>query len=482
MSNFLTKTKYLNGLQCPKRLWIEEFEPNKVTSISTAQQRIIEQGAEVGTYARQHFPDGVLIEGNVTEAARQTQAAIKNGASCLFEAAFVFDNLLVRCDILQKNSSGSWDLIEVKSAADVKEEHLHDVAFQKYVLTRQGIPVHNTHLMHINRECVYPDLSDLFILEEITSDVELLISEIPQHIDYFGAILADEAEPRISIGKPCIKPVSCPVKDYCWRDVPKHSIFTIPRLHESKITDLVAQGILSIHELPTDYPLTAKQQEYVNTVLNNHVEIDVNGVRNKLGELEYPIHFLDFETLNPAIPRFEGTRPYQQFPFQYSCHIWLQDNTVIHREYLHTDTSDPRRLLLEALLEHIADSGSVIVYNINFERNVLKSLAQTFPEYATAVDSIVSRLWDQLDIFRKYYCHPEFCGSNSIKNVLPVLVPSISYEGLGVQKGDDAQAVWENMIHTTDEHEKQRLIENLKAYCKMDTFAMVEIHKVLTKI
>lgn len=483
MSYFLTKIKYLNGLQCPKRLWIEKHMPEKVASISLAQQRIIEQGSEVGEYARQCFPDGVLIGGeNTREAVKQTQTIIEHGETCLFEAAFAYDDLLVRCDILQRNTSDAWDLIEVKSSTVVKDEHLHDLAFQKYVVTSQGLPVHRTHLMHINRACVAPDLSNLFVREDMTVEVDSLIADIPDRISYFRAFLARETEPDVFISKACAKPIPCPIKAYCWRNVPERSIFTIPYLRAPKPNDLAELGIFSLSDIPADYRLSDKQRAYVEAVLNNQPEIDVQGIRSLLSELTSPIHFLDFETINPAIPRFEGTRPYAQIPFQYSCHILQDDGTLLHREYLHTDTSDPRLPLLKSLLTHISETGSVVAYNAPFERGVLKSLAATFPEYATEIQSIISRLWDQLEIFKKHYLHPGFLGSNSIKNVLPILVPSLTYQELGVQKGDDAQAMWEKMIHTTDEHKKRQMIKDLTAYCKMDTLAMVEIHKVLREV
>ena len=216
-------------------------------------------------------------------------------------------------------------------------------------------------------------------------------------------------------------------------------------------------------------------------VLNNQPEIDNEAIRDPLSELEYPIHFFDFETSNPAVPRFEGLRSYQQFPFQYSCHILQSDGSLTHHEYLHTDTTDTRLPLLESLLNHISDVGSVVVYSASFERRVLEDLAQFFPEHSTALQSIISRLWDQLVIFRDHYKHPGFYGSNSLKAVLPVLVPCLSYEDLDIQEGNDAQAVWNMMIKTTNEEVRDNMINNLKAYCKMDTLATVKIHKALLR-
>ena len=210
--------------------------------------------------------------------------------------------------------------------------------------------------------------------------------------------------------------------------------------------------------------------------------IDIPVIQSLLAELEYPIHFLDFETDNPPIPIFDGLRPFQQFPFQYSCHIMELGGKVTHHEYLHTDKSDPRKHLLESLLNHVSETGSVVVYKASFEKGVLKDLADYFPEHTLTLQSIIDRLWDQLVIFQKHYMHPDFCGSNSLKAVLPVLVPSLCYEDLDVQDGLEAQAVWNLMLNTTNETKKSEMIEHLKAYCRLDTLATVEIHKVLCEL
>lgn len=479
MQSYLTKSKYLNGLHCHKRLWTEAKHPERVAAPPESLQRIFDQGIEVGVQARGEFPEGVLVDtASSIDSVERTQEAIKSGASCIFEATFVYDDILVRCDILQKDSD-SWRIIEVKASTKVKDEYLDDLAIQKYVLAGYGLIVSGTELMHINRDCVYPDLSDLFIIEDVTLEVEQLMSDVPSHVKAFKAILGDDVEPNVLIGNHC---KSCPVKGYCWESVPERSIFTIPRISAAKVTELVAKDMLNLNALPTDYALTAKQRAYVDTVLSGQPDIDSDAIKRRLSTLQYPIHFLDFETYNPAVPEFDGLRPYQQYPFQYSCHIWQSDGVVTHCEYLHTDTTDPRSPFLKSLLNHISNEGSVVVYSAPFERKVLADLAQSFPKHSAALQSILSRLWDQLEIFKKHYKHPSFGGSNSLKKVLPVLVPSHGYQDLNTQDGVAAQAVWSLMIHTTSQAEKSVMISDLKAYCEMDTRAMVEIHKVLLRL
>ena len=268
-------------------------------------------------------------------------------------------------------------------------------------------------------------------------------------------------------------------KEHCWKDVPNKSIFTIPRLSWKKKNELIQNDIVSLEDVPTDYQLSDKQRMYVDSVQNEQSIIDIPAIQGLLAELEYPIHFLDFEADNPPIPIFDELRPYQFFPFQYSCHIMKRDGAVTHHEYLHTDKSDPRKPLLEFLLNHVSADGSVVVYKESFEKGVLKDLATYFPEHTLELESIIDRLWDQLVIFQKHHMHPDFCGSNSLKDVLPVLVPSLCYGDLDVQDGLEAQAVWNLMLNTKNERKKSDMIKHLKEYCELDTLATVEIYKAL---
>ena len=481
MVYYLTKSKYLHGLQCHKRLWYEQNHPCRATPTSKSQQRLIDQGGEVGRLARDHFPEGRLIDArDPVESVGQTQDAIRSGIPYIFEASFIFNDIWVRCDILEKDSN-SWKIIEVKASNEVKREHLPDLAIQKHVLTEYGIPITGTKVMHTNRECVYPDLSNLFVTEDVTDQVDPLMDDVPNNIETFKTILAEDVEPEVLIGRHCDKPHTCPFKDHCWKDVPEYSISIVPDFMTNTQSELLSRDILSIHDLPDDFQLTEREPGYADSVLNNQPEIDDAAIRNKLSKLEYPIYFFDFETSNPPIPRFEGLSPYQKFPFQYSCHILRSDDSLTHKEYLHPDTTDPRLPLVRSLLNHISEVGSVVVYSASFERGILQDLAQYFPEHAAVLQSIIYRLWDQLVIFRNHYSHPAFGGSNSLKNVLPVLAPYLSYQGLDIREGNDAQAIWDLMIKETSEEARKYMINNLKEYCKMDTLAMVGIHKALRR-
>ena len=480
MLSYLTTAKYLNGIHCLKRLWYEEKHPEKAPPLSLSQQRLSDQRKTLKTLAYARFPEGMSIAAEDPDvAARHTETAINRGESCLFNAAFLLNGVFVRCDILQKDGKG-WRIIEIRASKKTKKEYLLNLALQKYILDTCDIPICATQLMLLDEACVYPDLSNLFVCADVTDKVNVLKREVPRYLRTLKTTLYRDIEPNVLIGKNlCNRPHRCPFKTSCWRLVPKNSVFTIPKIKDPEATALAENGIFRLSDLPTDFPLTPSQSIYVNSVLENKPAIDRVALRQELATLQYPLHFLDFETDRPAIPRFEGFKVYEEFPFQYSCHVLQSDGAVTHHEYLHTDISDPRLPFLQSLLAHISDRGSIVVYNLAFERRILRNLAESFPEYASALQSIIERLWDQLTILRKHYEHPGFCGSKSLKSVLPVLVPSLSYKNLDIQEGEDAPAVWNLMLSASNETEKQEWHRRLKAYCKLDTLAMVEIHRVL---
>lgn len=485
MSVNLSKSKYLSGLQCEKKLWLEINDPQKATPFSIAQQRILNQGTEVGILARQQFPGGVLINFDRFDLKKgiiETQNAISGGASVIYEATFLYDDTYALADIIFRNKDDSWDIIEVKSTLSVKDFHYPDLALQKYVLEGNGIEIKKTCLMHLNGECAHPDLDDLFVIEDVTEKIGEFIRNVDPNISAFKKIISTQDEPDVAIGPQCKDPYECAFKEYCWEFAGDKAVFDIPGLYKDKKVILQDRGILTLEQLPHDFPLPENQWEYVYRILNKDIWIDTNGIREKLKELEYPIHFLDFETDNPAIPRHAGMSPYDKFPFQYSCHVLYENDQLSHYEYLQTDQSDPRRPLIESLLKCIDKKGSIVVYSAGFEKGVLRQLSESFQEYRSQIDSIIDRLWDQLVIFRTYYKHYAFGNTNSLKSVLPVVIPELNYKELEIQGGADAQAVWNEMIKEEDTQKKDKMITELKKYCGMDSLAMVKIHNMLQKV
>lgn len=482
----LTKSRYMKGLQCPKYLWLDFHDPGKATPISDMQKSQFQQGTDVGVEGRKYFPEGVLVNGFGNQKCQEKTAnLLAQGVNCLFEATFKWEGIIVKCDVLRTINENAWEIIEIKSSTKVKDEHLEDLAIQWYIVQMNGIHLEKAQVMHINnQDCFYPDLSNLFTQVDVTAQVQTIVSQLPQRLQTFQEWLNQPTELQHPIGDHCTQPYPCNFKDYCWREIPEVSVFQIPRLDQKKKVTLIERKIFYIEHLSPDFisTLSANQQEFVQRYLRQEIYVDYSGIKELISRLVYPLYFFDFEAANPAIPRYHGTRPYQRIPFQFSCHILTENGELTHCEYLHTDKDDPRPPLIQALVEAIREQGSVIVYNQSYEKSVLNELATFMPEFSDHLHGIVNRLWDQMVIFQNHYQHPDFLGSISLKKVLPVLVPNLSYKGLAINQGDLAKNRWELAINSDDLVIQAQTWQELREYCHQDTLAMVEIHRCLTHL
>jgi hypothetical protein len=479
----LTKSAILSGIQCSKKLWREKNIPVEKEPISIVLQSRFDSGHEVGVAGRSEYSDGVLIPAkDVDSALAQTRHFIEENVPCLFEAAFLFNDLYVRTDVMKKSENEAWHLIEIKAGTKVKDEYVYDAAIQFYCAKGSGLPVEKVFIKHINNKCIFPNLEDLFMVEEVTSKVLILQAEIEQKVNEFKNVLSG-TEPIVKIGEHCDKPYECEYKELCWKDVPKKSIFTIPALKWEKKDELVENNILAIEQIPPSFHLSANQRLFVDKMIAGDPEVNIAEIALKLSELTYPIYFLDFETVNPAIPRFDGTNPYEQCPFQYSCHIMAADGELSHRDFLQTNWDDPRREFAEQLIKDLGTNGSIVSYNATFEKNIIKILADYYSDLSMPLLALEPRFWDQLELMRKNYFHPDFGGSFSIKDVLPVIDPSLNYHQLqDVHDGSEAGVVWNKALAESDEELRNKAFSSLKAYCELDTKAMVQIHRHLEKL
>jgi len=486
--DYLTKSDVLIGLHCRKKLWLYTNRPELASPRSAVRRRAIEQGNEVGILARTRFPDGVLIasaDERPEPVVAETAWVMSTGAPAVFEAGVHGAGVYVRVDVLQRAPDG-WLLVEVKSASRRKPEHVPDVAVQRYACDAAGIPVVGARLMHLNRSVEWPDEEALFETEDLDAAVAEWQPRLPDLIVDLDRGRREVDAPDVPVGTHCTNPYACPFQSFCWRGVPTPSIFDIPKLDGGKRNELAARGLLSPEDLPEDEDIPAAAFFYRDLYRSKEPVVDWEGVSSMMSRLEPPLSFLDFETDNPAIPRFVGTRPYEHIPFQYSLHVVASLDDLLgdsprctHAEYLHTDRTDPRRALAERLIEDLAPHGSIVAYWAGFERRVIAKLAATFPDLEGELRPLVGRFWDLYDLFKRYYDHPGFLGSKSLKRVLPVLVPSLSYDGMEVGDGVAAQVAWNEMIGATDAAEAGRLEQALLEYCRQDTYAMVALSSTL---
>jgi predicted RecB family nuclease len=476
-----SKSKYLSGLQCPKRLYLEIHSPELAGEIDEGTQARFDIGTEVGALARGCYPEGVLVEVEhfkVTQGLRRTAELLTDpSVPAIYEAFVQFANVLVRADILERVRSNRWRVIEVKSTAQVKEEHLDDLAIQSYVLTGAGLKLDAPLLMHINTGYVYPggdlDLRQLFVCEDLTREVANRQAHIPGRLAEMRRVLTASMPPAIEPDYHCGDPYECPFWDHCTENKPARWVFYLPGGSRT-FQKLVGLGVQTIDAIPPAFPLTDGQRR-----MKENVEWVGRGLKAALGAIRYPVHHLDFETLGPAIPVYPNTRPYQTIPFQWSNHIETRDGAVRHGEYLCSGKEDPREEFTVALLRSLGKTGSICTYT-NYERTILTGLAEALPVLRRDLHRVIDRLWDLHPIIKENYYHPGFEGSYSIKSVLPAVVPHLAYDDLEIQEGTMAGLQYYRMIfEVTDEGEGARLRTALLKYCERDTLALVELRRAL---
>lgn len=483
----LSKSKFVAGHQCLKRVYLQVHEPDMAGEADEKTQAVMEQGREVGRWAQKMFPGGLLIEAGHEElgkALEQTEQAVaKKHLPAVFEAAFAHDKILARVDILKRLPTNRWRLIEVKSSNSLKDYHLYDVAIQRHILEGCGFKVIPC-LMHLNREYVYDgrryDLKRLFVIHDLTDEIKAIKEEVKDLIREERKVLARATPPDIEPGSQCRNPFTCEFYDHCNKPLPVDHVENLPGISAKNLEKLAALGIESIADIPKDFPLTDRQKRAWECAKTGKPWFG-KGLKEALAELRYPLYFMDFETLGVALPRYAGMSPYDQIPFQWSVHVQRKLGADLeHYEFLPEENVDPRLAFVMALFPVVGKKGSVVAYNAGFESGCLEDLAQWFPKYRDNITNIQKRLWDLLPVMRDHVYHSAFCGSFSLKSVLPALVPGMSYDGMEVAEGSDAGLAWEKMIHgEVQGMERNRLREALLAYCKQDTLAMVRLLDVL---
>ncbi|MDH3238774.1 MAG: DUF2779 domain-containing protein [Deltaproteobacteria bacterium] len=475
----LSKTLYMRGLQCPKSLWLDRKQPEVRTAPPPDLIARWDAGTEVGRYAQLLFPGGVEVpfDGRTkVQQLSQTRDLLAKGAQTIYEATFSSEGVLVRADILRKTRDG-WELYEVKSASDVKPHFPDDVAIQYFVLSGCQFDLRRAFLVHIDtgyvrRGEIVPQ--ELFAVQEVTDIVRGKQSAIPAEIARMREVLAADL-PAIDIGPQCTNPYECDFIDYCWRHIPEHSIFDLKGRGVDK-WDLYRKGIVRMDDVPLE-ALNNAQRMQVKFYRNRGQNVDLDAIREFLEGLPYPICFLDFETFDSPIPPFDGTRPYQQIPFLYSLH--RQDSPggrASHSEFLAPPGKDPREALTERLLAAIPEGACVLAYNKTFEARVLKDLAERFPVQRERLLAIAEGMLDLMIPFRRRDIYDwRMDGSYSLKNVLPVLVPELSYEGLAIQEGTQASLAYLALDKIGGRKEREKAEEDLRAYCRQDTLGMVKL-------
>ena len=487
----ISKSQFMMGRQCLKRLWLYNYRRDLLPPVDPARQHIFDEGHAIGALARGYFAGGKLVDAgfkHIPRAIKRTAELIKGGARVIYEGAFIFNNVVVRCDILRRNRDESWDLIEVKGCTAVKDEHLQDVAVQRYVLDGAGLAIKKAVLMRIDNTFVKAgpiDVKKFFAQEDITGETSAIMAETGDELRKFMEALACAEAPEIGIGQHCSSPYECDFRDYCWKGVPEYSIYDIPRLSWEKKNMLKAMGVLRFRDVPDNFDLNDGQKICLRVEKTGDTVLDKVKITAFIKKIKYPLYHIDFETIMPGLPLYDGSRPYQQIPFQLSLHV--QDKPGAeprHFEYLGNGQNDPRPGLIGFMVENIGPEGSLLAYNASFEAKRIEELARDFPEYGKVLPALIERIEDLMKPFQeRAYVHPQFHGRYSIKKVLPALIPGMTYKGLAIVNGGDAQLAYYNMLSgKLPAADMEKIREDLKIYCGQDTLAMVKILEHLYQI
>jgi hypothetical protein len=488
----ISKSSFGSGLQCHKRLWVEKNDRNLVPQPSLAQQAIFDQGHEVGSWSHRLFPEGILLSGEMDfEVHLQASRDALGTRKPLFEPAFSIPGAYARADILVPVENNGWNLLEVKSASDVwdkgeiKDVYLQDIAFQIYVYRQAGIDIRKSFLVFLNRNYVKQgDVipHQLFRQEDVTVQAEALVSTIPSQLARLQLVLEGAVVPNTAIGPHCYAPYDCSLLEHCWKDVPADSVFSLVRAGARAWTWWEG-GINRVSDLPATERFSTTQAIQVQAEKANTPHFDAQAIASFLQGLEYPLYYLDFETVMPAVPMFDGCRPYAQVPFQFSLHLQnIPGAELSHHQFLADGVGDPRLGFLQALRPLIGHQGSIVTYNSGFETARLRELALHFPEHAAWIGEALKRFEDAdlLQPFRSFAAyHPIQHGCASIKAVLPAFT-ELGYGDLAIQEGGTASNHFLSLLKGHVPAERIAGVRgNLLKYCERDTWAMVKLVEAL---
>jgi hypothetical protein len=474
----LSKSRILAHRQCPRRLWLHVHHP-ELEEVGGNTAARFAAGHHVGEVARTLEACGVVIDAeDVAQALSDTAELLAVDMSTLFEAAFAADGVLIRADVIRNDTQDRWEMVEVKSATGVKPYHLIDAAVQTWVVRRAGVSLSRIEIAHIDNGFIYPgggDYRGLLTYVDVTEEIAELEDEVQEWIIAARATLSGD-DPRTAPGKHCHDPFDCPFLGYCvpTADPDGFQPDILPR-NRGLAAQLREEGYADLRDVPEGRLTNPVHLRVWEATRSARAYIDDEAGRILSG-LPWLYYYLDFETIQFAVPIWAGTRPYAQIPFQWSCHIENRAGEVAHLSFLADGTGDPRRAFAESLLGALGTSGAIIVYHAAFERGRMEELAEAFPDLASGLRAAIDRIVDLLPIVRDHYYHPGMRGSWSIKAVLPTIAPELAYDDLAVAHGGMAQEAFTEMLRPDLTHERRaELREGLLKYCERDTWAMVRI-------
>ena len=496
----LSKSDYMLFLRHPAWLWLKKFDKYKLPPIDPNLQDMFDAGHEFESYAEKLFPSATRLGFNnydeYLSLPQRTNTALEQGSTAILQGRFEIDGLTCIIDVLERVEENVFDLIEIKSSTKAKPEHYYDLAFQTIVLERSGLKIRNISVIHANNEYIRDgeiEPQKITSKTDVTNDVRSLIDLTNKQIEKAFGVLSQTSCPDLSprfVNQVGVKGVTWFGE---WMDIYKtlkpdldhYSIYFLSYPNTEQIGELEDKGIKSIADIPEELALRPKQVAQIRTTRDNKRIINKDKIKQFLSSFKYPLYFFDYETFSSVIPAFDGCQPYKDYPFQYSLHVLdSPEAKVKHFEYLHLENSNPMPELIAKLKQDIGESGTILTWNMRYEKGCNDRMAKFFPEHKEFLQSLNQRINDLMIPFSEmWFVDKDFFGSASVKNVMPVLAPELSYKKLEVSDGLLARRLWtQTILKGQNQDQRDEIVSNLSKYCTLDTFAMVRILEVLRKL
>ncbi|MDD9867934.1 MAG: DUF2779 domain-containing protein [Candidatus Campbellbacteria bacterium] len=496
MNKQISKSEYMMFLKHPAWLWLKKFDKDKIPPPDENLLSLFREGQRFEKVAEQMFSSATKLGfsdfGEYKRLTGKTGQAIRDGAKVIlqarFEAPFEKEgSITCISDVVERVEDNTFNLYEIKSSTSLKQDHIKDLAFQKAVLDRVGIDVFKVYVIYVNNQYTRNgeiDPKEISSIDDITRDVSELKEETEDKIRSAFKILNEETKPDFSpkLAEQVALKEWLDICENIYGKIPKESCYNLCRLKVDQLSEFEKLGIKKIKEIPDDFDLNSYQQRQVVITKKGGREIDTENIKNFLSNIKYPLYFLDYETFSKVIPPFDGLRPYQQIPFQYSLHIINKPGEdLVHKEYLHKENSLSIEPLVQQLKNDLGEEGSIVVWYQTFEKGCNTLMSEFVPAEKNYLKSVNERIVDLMIPFSNgYVSDAEFFGSSSIKNVLPVIIPELSYKKLNIQEGASAQRIWaEIVLDGKNPTKRESLFNDLSKYCELDTLAMVKIFEKL---
>ncbi len=494
----LSKSEYMMFLKHPAWLWLKKHDKSKLPAVSESTQARFDAGHDFEKYAQELFPGGVMLSFNGYDEylalPERTKVVLKSGAGTIFQGRFEARNITCIVDVLQRAEDNTFNLVEIKSTTSVKDDHIEDLAFQTIVIEGAGLVVKDISVAFVNNEYVRSgeiESEKLVSVEDVTERVREAMVKTRKNIEK-ALVVASQA--KMPDPSPRYVNTDFDKAFEQWMEIfeelsPKtldpQSVYYLAGINPEKVGQLEDLGISKIEDIPDDFELNRTQTLQAEAVKGADRLLDKESIKDFMNSLQFPLYFFDYETAQGIVPLYDGTKPYQQIPFQYSLHvIESPEAEVVHKEFLHTDSSNPVESLLKQLKGDIGKHGTVLAWHMSFEKSRNTEMGEMFPDYASFLEDLNNRMEDLKVPFSKgWFVDKDFYGSASLKAVLPVMIPELSYKILNIQGGTYAQSIWmDTFLYGKNGNDKEKIVNDLLKYCELDTFAMVEIWKRLLEI